>query len=130
MLDHIGIDVSDVARSKAFYSAALTALGYKITKEAGAAVGFGVAEGPRKSWDAAGEFWIAPGKPHAEVVHVAFSAESRAQVDAFYRAALAAGGTDNGAPGLRPKYHANYYAAFVLDPDGYNVEAVCHRADG
>jgi catechol 2,3-dioxygenase-like lactoylglutathione lyase family enzyme len=130
MLDHIAIEVSDVARSKAFYTAALAPLGYTIIKQPGAMVIFGVADGPRKSPDPAGEFSIAPGTPHADVVHVAFNAGSRAEVDAFHRSALAAGGTDNGAPGLRPKYHANYYGAFVLDPDGYNVEAVCHAADG
>jgi catechol 2,3-dioxygenase-like lactoylglutathione lyase family enzyme len=126
MLDHIAIEVSDVARSKAFYTVALAPLGYTITKEPGAMVIFGVAAGPRKSPDPGGEFSIARGKPHADVVHIAFSAGSRAEVDAFFRAATAAGGTDNGAPGLRPKYHPTYYAAFVLDPDGYNVEAVCH----
>ena len=128
MLDHIAIEVSDVARSKAFYTAALTPLGYTITKEPGGMVIFGVADGPRRSPDPAGEFSIARGKPHADVVHLAFNAGSRAEVDAFFRAAVAAGGIDNGAPGLRPKYHPNYYAAFVLDPDGYNVEAVCHAA--
>lgn len=129
MLDHVGIEVSDLARSKAFYSAALGALGYVVTKEVGPVVIFGVSEGPRRSPDPAGEFSIAPGTPHADVVHIAFNAGSRAAVDAFHQAALAAGGVDNGAPGLRPHYHATYYAAFVLDPDGYNIEAVCHTPD-
>ena len=73
------------------------------------------------------DFWIGGGKPNVPPIHVAFRAASRAQVDAFYRAALAAGGRDNGAPGLRPHYHPNYYGAFVLDPDGHNIEAVCHE---
>jgi catechol 2,3-dioxygenase-like lactoylglutathione lyase family enzyme len=125
MLDHIGIDVSDLERSKAFYQAALEPLGYDIRKETDKGIGFGVVGGYRRSLDPAGEFWIAPGPP-TPAVHYAFSAPSRAHVDAFYKAALAAGGKDNGAPGPRPHYHENYYGAFVLDPDGYNIEAVCH----
>jgi catechol 2,3-dioxygenase-like lactoylglutathione lyase family enzyme len=127
MLDHLGIDVGELERSKAFYQAALAPLGYDIRKENDHGVGFGVVGGYRRSLDPAGEFWIAPGAP-TPAVHYAFSAKSRAAVDAFYAAALAAGGTGNGEPGLRPQYHENYYAAFVLDPDGYNIEAVCHEA--
>jgi catechol 2,3-dioxygenase-like lactoylglutathione lyase family enzyme len=133
MLDHIGVTVTDFARSKAFYQAALAPLHYRILKEipAANAAGFGVTEGPGKSLDAAGEFWIGQGPlPAAPRAHIAFSANSHAEVDAFHASALAAGGKDNGAPGLRPQYHANYYGAFVLDPDGYNVEAVCHKAVG
>jgi catechol 2,3-dioxygenase-like lactoylglutathione lyase family enzyme len=125
MLDHIGFAVSDLARSTEFYAKALAplsiALMHMITREqtgAGAHAGFG-AEG--KAF-----FWIDEGKPARTGIHVAFVAPNRATVDAFYRAALQAGGSDNGAPGLRPHYHAHYYGAFVLDPDGYNVEAVCH----
>ena len=126
MLDHIGVGVSDLARSRAFYAAALAPLSYQITQEVpGRATGFGIVQGHGKSTDPAGEFWIAQETP-APSVHVAFNAASRAVVDAFYKAALAAGGRDNGAPGLRPQYHANYYGAFVLGPDGYNIEAVCH----
>ena len=127
MLDHIAIGVSDLERSKRFYRAALAPLGYRLLKESAQrpAVGFGVAEGYGKSTDPAGDFWIAHETPTPSV-HVAFNAASRAAVDAFHKAALAAGGRDNGAPGLRPQYHANYYGAFVLDPDGYNAEAVCH----
>ena len=102
MLDHMGVNVSDIERSKAFYLAALSPLGYAITKDFGVAVGFGVAEGFGKSSDAAGEFWIVGGEPSKPAIHVAFCAQSRTHVDAFYRAALAAGGTDNGAPGVRP----------------------------
>jgi len=118
MIDHTGVNISNFARSKAFYAAALAPLGYSILMEFGDAAGFGVA--PKS------DFWIGQGTPNVPPVHVAFRAETRAQVDAFHRAALAAGGKDNGAPGLRPNYHANYYGAFVLDPDGHNIEAVCH----
>jgi len=131
MLDHIGIEVSDLERSKTFYRAALAPLGYRLSKEIpSTAAGFGVAEGHGTSTDPAGDFWIGRGQPQGPRPHVAFNAASRAAVDAFYAAALAAGGTSNGAPGLRPQYHANYYGAFILDPDGYNIEAVCHTPAG
>ena len=128
MLDHMGINVSDLARSIAFYRAALAPLRYVVRKQIPGAAGFGVADGYGKSLDPAGEFWIAEGLPQEPRLHIAFSAASRAEVAAFHAAALAAGATDNGAPGLRPQYHADYYGAFVLDPDGYNIEAVCHTA--
>ena len=122
MIDHVGIPVSDIARSTEFYLKALEPLGISIAAEQtghGAAVGFGANFKPF--------FWIGGaeglGVGH---VHVAFAAPSRAAVDAFYRAAIAAGGKDNGKPGLRPHYHENYYGAFVLDFDGHNIEAVCH----
>ncbi|MBC3884458.1 VOC family protein [Undibacterium griseum] len=129
MIDHSGITVSDYPRSKSFYTQALGAIGYQLLVEVPAAVtgttdvaGFGEAPKP--------DFWLSratPEKPaHQQPVHFAFRAGSRAQVDAFYHAALAAGGRDNGAPGLRPHYHPDYYGAFVLDPDGHNIEAVCH----
>ena len=127
MIDHTGINVSSLAASKAFYLAALSALGYEARKEKDDIIIFGSrqrAEGE----DPAGDFYIAVGDVLSPRSHVAFRAKSRADVEAFYQAALAAGGRSNGAPGLRPQYHANYYAAFVLDPDGYNVEAVCHMA--
>lgn len=130
MLDHIGITTSDFARSKEFYRAALAPLGYQLRKELPSAAGFGVVEGYGKSSDPAGEFWIAQGEPQGPRTHIAFSAASRAEVDAFFAAALRAGGTDNGGPGLRPQYHADYYAAFVLDLDGYNIEAVSIRGPG
>ena len=127
MIDHMGLGVSDFAASKAFYSRALMPIGYELLYDLpaeltghGAAAGFGLPPKP--------DFWIGGGQPHGPPIHVAFRAASRAQVDAFYRAALAAGGRDNGAPGLRPDYHPNYYGAFVLDPDGHNVEVVCHEA--
>jgi catechol 2,3-dioxygenase-like lactoylglutathione lyase family enzyme len=125
MLDHIGFPVSDYARSKAFYEKALAPLGYRVVMEVTpeqsggqAHAGFG---DDRKPY-----FWIGTGTPLTGRLHVAFVANNRAAVDAFYRAALAAGGKDNGAPSLRPQYHPNYYGAFVLDPDGHNIEAVCH----
>ena len=119
MIDHTGIGVSDVARSAAFYDAALAALGMRrvmqLPENDGAdAVGYGV-DYP--------VFWIDRFHPHSVKQHTAFAAKSRAEVDAFYRAALSAGGTDNGAPGLRKGYPPGYYAAFVLDPDGNNMEA-------
>ena len=118
MIDHIGINVSDYAKSKQFYLAALAPLGYKLMMEGTSGAGFNTAYIP--------DFWIRSGTP-MPLTHIAFAAANRAAVDAFYRAALAAGGRDNGAPGLRPQYHPNYYGAFVLDPDGYNIEAVCHQ---
>jgi catechol 2,3-dioxygenase-like lactoylglutathione lyase family enzyme len=120
MIDHTGVNVSDVVKSKAFYRAALAPLGYAVIVEWEQIAGFGVPPKP--------DFWIGQGAPNLPRIHVAFRAETRAQVDAFYKAAMAAGGKDNGAPGPRPHYHANYYGAFVLDPDGHNIEAVCHAA--
>ena len=126
MIDHTGMDISDAARSRTFYEAALAPLGYKVLMEVpveytgGAPVlGFGVPPKP--------DFWIHQGTPQTPRVHIAFAGESRAVVDAFYEAAIAAGGKDNGKPGLRPHYHADYYGAFVLDPDGHNIEACCHK---
>lgn len=128
MIDHTGVRTSNPAVSRAFYEAALAPLGYammvEIPKEhtGGVAVlGFGVPPKP--------DFWLHEAPPQ-DRVHVAFRANSTAEVDAFYAAALAAGGTDNGPPGPRPHYHAGYYGCFVLDPDGHNVEAVCHEATG
>jgi len=127
MLDHIGFNVSDFARSKAFYQKALAPLGYKIVMEVtveqtGSYQGAGFGDDRKPS------FWIGAGGKSASAapVHVAFVARDRAGVDAFYQAALAAGATDNGPPGIRAHYHPNYYGAFVLDPDGHNIEAVCH----
>jgi catechol 2,3-dioxygenase-like lactoylglutathione lyase family enzyme len=119
VIDHLGLGVADYERSKAFYLAALAPLGIGIAMEVPdhMACGFGREGKP--------EFWIAAGEA-ASSVHVAFVAKSRDLVDAFYKAALAAGAKDNGVPGLRPHYHPNYYGAFVLDPDGHNIEAVCH----
>lgn len=117
MLDHIGIPVTDVSRAKTFYLSALAPLGIGLIMEWEQHVGIGEEGKPY--------FWIAPG-PVSAGLHIAFSAKTRADVDAFYAAAIKAGATDNGAPGLRPHYHANYYGAFVRDADGHNIEAVCH----
>jgi len=120
MLDHVGISVTDLAKSQAFYEKALKPLGIRLVAGDGAHyAGFGT--GPQ------GFFWLGPTETPPTRVHVAFAAEDRATVHRFHEAALAAGGTDHGAPGLRPDYHPNYYGAFVLDPDGHNIEAVCHK---
>jgi catechol 2,3-dioxygenase-like lactoylglutathione lyase family enzyme len=121
VIDHTGLTVADVASSKAFYRAALGPLGYALIMEWEQYAGFGVPPKP--------DFWIGQGKPNVPPIHVAFRAQNRKEVDAFYKAAMAAGGRDNGPPGLRPHYHENYYGAFVLDPDGHNVEAVCHTPE-
>jgi catechol 2,3-dioxygenase-like lactoylglutathione lyase family enzyme len=118
MIDHAGIPVTDISKSKAFYRDALAPLGYAIIMEFDDAVGFGVPPKP--------DLWIGSTARSGAPTHIAFHADTRAKVDAFHKAALAAGGKDNGPPGLRPHYHANYYGAFVLDPDSNNVEAVCH----
>ena len=125
MIDHTGLDISDPVRSRRFYEQALAPLGYKVmvvvpTQVTGGAVVFGMGVPPKP------DFWLHQGKPQQPPLHVAFRAENRAAVDAFYRAALAAGGTDNGPPGLRLHYHKDYYGAFVRDPDGHNIEACCH----
>ncbi len=124
MFDHLGFGVTDFARSTAFYDQALAPLGIRrlLTvppEHTGGvdATGYGV-ERP--------QFWISGGGDTSGRLHVCFQARTRAMVDAFYAAAIAAGGRDNGAPGLRPHYHEHYYGGFVLDPDGFNVEAVCH----
>jgi len=129
MIDHTGIHVTDLARSRAFYTQVLKTLGHGICQELPDAVGYGPRP-PSPGDDPGGGFWIAQAPPFVPRSHVAFRARDAEQVRAFHRAALAAGGTDNGAPGLRPQYHPGCYAAFVLDPDGYNIEAVWHGAAG
>ena len=129
MIDHLGIAVSDIARSRKFYEAALGALGISVQREVGpdrsgdgsTALGFGVP----------GEkiFWIADGEKVGEGTHVAFRADDHRQVDQFHAAGLDAGGRDNGKPGPRPNYGPNYYAAFLCDPDGANIEAVCYAEE-
>jgi catechol 2,3-dioxygenase-like lactoylglutathione lyase family enzyme len=121
MLDHVGVTVADYERSKAFYEKALAPLGFTLLMEfSGAAAGFGSDDGARPAL-----FIEAHGEPVRGRLHIALSAGTRAQVDAFHVAAVGAGGTDNGAPGLR-WYHPDYYGGYVLDPDGNNIEAVCH----
>jgi len=128
MIAHIGITVSDIEISKKFYAQALNPIGYQLLHEydvtparPAASAGFG--EPPRA------DLWIYQGKPNVASTHIAFLVTKRTLVDDFYRAAVAAGGRNNGEPGLRPQYSANYYGAFVLDPDGYNIEAVCREAE-
>jgi len=130
MIDHVGFPVNDYDKSKAFYTTALAPLGYSLimevpgnlTESESPAAGFGR--------DGKPDLWIGgEGGASTKPLHVAIVAETRAAVDAFYAAALAAGGRDNGAPGIRAHYHPNYYAAFVLDPDGQNIEAVCHGGE-
>ena len=120
MLDHVGFAVEDYGRSKSFYEKALAPLGLSLLMEPqGQAAGFGE---PGKPF-----FWLeAQGTPVTGRLHIAFAVEDRKTVDAFHAAALAAGGTDNGPPGVREMYHPSYYGAYVLDPDGNNIEAVCH----
>ena len=125
MLDHTGIAVSDLNKSKAFYVKALGPLSISLIMEVTAEQTGGEAHAGFGK-DGKPFFWIGNGGRPSGAAHFAFTAKSRDEVVAFHRAALAAGGKDNGAPGLRPHYHANYYGAFVLDPDGNNVEAVCH----
>jgi catechol 2,3-dioxygenase-like lactoylglutathione lyase family enzyme len=124
MIDHTGFNVSDLESSKSFYLKALAPLGYGISLELEGAAGFGAQTGAGD--DPGGDFWILAGEPRTPRTHVAFRAASEEQVAEFYCAAIEAGGTDNGPPGPRPHYHEGYYAAFVLDPDGYNIEAVFH----
>jgi catechol 2,3-dioxygenase-like lactoylglutathione lyase family enzyme len=130
MLDHVGVTVADLAVSRAFYDAALKPLGLSVqmavtAEETGGkyeGLGFGTAGKPG--------FWLSrAARPLSGPIHLAFTAADRKSVDAFYAAAMASGGRDNGAPGLRAHYHPNYYGAFVLDPDGNNIEAVCHRPE-
>ena len=125
MIDHMGFAVSDYARSKAFYEKALAVLGYRVVMEVTKADSGGAYEGAGFG-DKKPYFWVGSGEAPKGGLHIAFVAKDRAAVDAFYKAALAAGGKDNGAPGIRAHYHPNYYGAFVRDPDGHNVEAVCH----
>ena len=127
MIDHIGLSVENFEKSKAFYDMALAPLGASLIMVVppefteGKPVGGYGRDHP--------VFWLHEGEKQKPRAHVAFTARSRAEVDAFYKAAMAAGGTDNGAPGLRPHYHQHYYGAFVLDPDGHNIEAVCHSPE-
>ena len=121
IIDHIGLVVSDYQKSKEFYASCLAPLDIHLVMEFEGWAGFGRNGKP--------EFWFGPNGEAHKSMHIAFSAETRDQVDKFYQAALAAGGKDNGAPGIREIYHPSYYGAFVYDPDGHNIEAVCHRSE-
>lgn len=121
IIDHIGFVVSDYEKSKNFYLKCLSPLNIELVMEVEGWAGFGRNEKP--------EFWFGPDGDAHQPLHVAFTADSREQVKQFYEAALKAGGKDNGAPGIREIYHPNYYGAFVIDPDGHNIEAVCHKPE-
>ncbi len=125
MIDHTGIIVSNFDASKKFYQTTLAAIGYELLHEFPAAV-TGSADVAGFGEDGNPDFWLTSGTPNLPPLHIAFRVKSRAMVDAFHQAALATGAKDNGAPGLRPHYHPNYYGAFVHDADGHNIEAVCH----
>jgi len=122
MFDHIGLGVSDYESSKQFFLKSLAPLGVKLVMEGEHGLGIGPNGKP--------SLWLHQIKEKPAPLHLAFTADTRALVDAFYAAAIKAGGKDNGGPGLRPIYHANYYGAFVIGPDGHNVEAVCHKPEG
>lgn len=121
IIDHIGLVVSDYKRSREFYSKCLHPLGIELVMEVEGWAGFGKHGKP--------EFWFGPHGEAHKPMHIAFRADNHDQVDQFYKAALAAGGEDNGAPGIREIYHPDYYGAFVFDPDGHNIEAVCHKPE-
>jgi catechol 2,3-dioxygenase-like lactoylglutathione lyase family enzyme len=121
MIDHVGLNVQDYDATRTFYEEALEPLGWRVVMafDEWKAAGFGTADKP--------DFWVTQREPYGTGTHIAFTASDRADVDAFYTAAIEAGGRDNGPPGVREQYHPTYYGAFVLDLDGNNVEAVCHR---
>ena len=119
IIDHIGLSVSDYEKSKAFFTAALAPLRVGLITETHGWAGYGR--------DGKPEFWFGVGTTPQKPMHVAFVAENRSQVCSFYEAALKAGAKDNGPPGIREIYHPNYYGAFVISPEGHNIEAVCHR---
>jgi len=121
MIDHVTLNVADLNLSRRFYEQALAPLGYEVVKEFPVAAGFGSKKTGKP------EFWVVHREPVHTQVHVAFGCESRDLVGAFHVAAIATGGQDNGPPGVREMYHPDYYGAFVLDPDGNNVEAVCRH---
>ena len=126
MIDHTGINCSDIKKSKEFDVKALAPLGYRVIHEF-AEVGKAQVIGMGAQGKA--DFWLGEGTPQKPHVHLAFRAADQKAVEAFYKAAMAAGGKDNGQPGVRPHYHEKYYGAFIWDPDGHNIEAVCHGSD-
>jgi catechol 2,3-dioxygenase-like lactoylglutathione lyase family enzyme len=130
MLDHVGIAVSNLDKSRAFFEGALASIGFRVLIEFPGVFGMGEELGGPRGEGAVACFWVwaVEGKPAGGPTHIAFRAQDRKTVDRFHEAALAAGGVCNGKPGLRPHYHSNYYGAFVHDPDGNNIEVVCHEA--
>lgn len=128
MLDHVGIEVEDFARSTGFYATTLAPLGIELVTAADAWAGFAPSGTTPETIQTAVSFWIHQASGSPSRVHIAFRTDERRRVEAFWRAGLQAGGRDNGAPGIRKQYHPHYFGAFVLDPDGHNIEAVCHAA--
>lgn len=135
MIDHMGVSPANIEKARQFYDAALRPLGIENVMEVTAeesggyhGIGYGVGHKPF-FWLSSDSRHATPPGPRGAGIHIAFEAESRAAVDAFHAAAMAQGGRDNGAPGIRPHYHPAYYAAFVIDPDGVNVEAVCQKPE-
>lgn len=128
MFDHLGIEVGDYARSRAFYTATLAPLGVELVTEISECAGFAAAGTTPATVQTAPSFWIHRGCEQPTRVHIAFRTMDRARVAAFWKAGLRAGGRDNGAPGIRAHYHPDYFGTLVLDPDGHNIEAVCHAA--
>lgn len=121
IIDHLGIKVSNYIESRDFYSKVLEPLGYELIMEMMGYAGFGI--------NKKGEFWMSEGDLPISPIHIAFLAKTREQVDKFFNAAIQAGATDNGGPDIRTIYHPDYYGAFVIGPDGHNIEAVCHEAE-
>ncbi len=128
MLDHVSITVSDLARAARFYDAVMAALGVPCVNRSDVAIGYGIRNRPDDDGHSYISIRASAGTIHADRCHWCFRAPDRRSVDAFHAAGLTHGGTDDGTPGLRPHYHPQYYAAFLRDPDGNRVEAVCHRA--
>jgi catechol 2,3-dioxygenase-like lactoylglutathione lyase family enzyme len=126
MIDHIGINISNFGKSKEFYANALAPLSYQLLREFEAPETSGLTTVAALGVDGKPNFWIIQGEVNTPRIHIAFRAETREMVQAFYEVALKIGGRDNGAPSLRTHYHPDYYGAFILDPDGHNIEAVCH----
>jgi len=122
-IDHVGFSVTNYAKSRDFYAAVLKPLGFKVEMDIGGEAGGGLGD------HGAPSVWLSPSKTVDNRVHLAFTSPDRKTVDAFYEAAIKAGGKDNGKPGIREQYHPNYYGAFVIDPDGHNIEAVCHKPE-
>lgn len=121
MLDHVGLEITDLKKVKEFFLAAFKPLGYELFWECENWIGLAVNHNP--------DFWLKKGEQTTPPIHITFRADHRKLVDEFYQAALAAGGKDHGAPGIRDIYHSNYYGAFVLGPDGHNIEVVCHEPE-
>ena len=132
MIDHFSINVANIRASRIFYTAVLGSLGYVMITNRSTSISFGVEDAGLwcNGADPGGDFWLSQGRPMYPRVHFAFAAASHAQVKSFYALGLTAGGVGNGKPGLRLQYHPCYYAAFLLDPDGYNIEVVCHKEVG